>query len=431
MTYAPTIATGNGAQVDFSFTFPYLSQLHVKVTVNAVPTTAFTFFSASIIRFDTAPANGAEVAIFRETPTDDLSTVIQPGSALPVDGLNNNFLQSLYAGQEVAYSAANQSTAGLQAQITAANNNASAAVTTANAADAKASGLAGSIATANSNASAAVSAAGTATDTANDAQAAANAALSTGGGTMTGQIIFVSGQAGLSRPNIIHNDSFKINQRRYINGTPTTSYGQYTIDRWRVVVQGQSLSWSTTGGIRTLVVPPGGLEQVIEGNDAVAGTYVANWVGNTNIFIGGAQRFKGVPFTLPGGSEVTVELYGGTVSQLKLEYGDTPTPWVPRTRSDEFLQCARFYLRPAAINFNSNGSGDSSTQGFIYTFPTEMRAAPVPFWTAATAQGNLASFNIDSATKLTARIILFSVGAGNISADFDGINNYIDFDAEF
>jgi hypothetical protein len=57
---------------------------------------------------------------------------------LPVAGLNDNFNQGLYYAQETQYDAANQSTAGLQAQITVANDNAANAVVTANAADAAA-----------------------------------------------------------------------------------------------------------------------------------------------------------------------------------------------------------------------------------------------------------------------------------------------------
>ena len=136
--YSPATATGNGTQVDFTFTFPYLNQLHIKASINGVLTTAFTFFSASILRFSVAPAAGAQVRIFRETPATALSTVLQPGGPLPVAGLNDNFYQGLYYAQETQYDAANQSTAGLQAQITVANNNAANAVVTANAAAATA-----------------------------------------------------------------------------------------------------------------------------------------------------------------------------------------------------------------------------------------------------------------------------------------------------
>jgi hypothetical protein len=130
--YVPATATGNGVQVDFSFTFPYLNQLHVKASINGTLTTAFTFFSANVLRFTVAPSNGAEVRIFRETPADTLAAVLQPGGPIPVVGLNQNFLQSLYYNQETQYDAANQSTAGLQAQITDATNTANTALTVAN-----------------------------------------------------------------------------------------------------------------------------------------------------------------------------------------------------------------------------------------------------------------------------------------------------------
>jgi hypothetical protein len=129
--YAPATATGNGIQVDFPFTFPYINQLHIKASINGVLVPAFTFFSANVLRFSVAPALGAAVRIFRETPADTLTAVIQPGGPIPVVGLNQNFLQGLYYNQETQYDAANQSTAGLQAQITAATNTANNALTVA------------------------------------------------------------------------------------------------------------------------------------------------------------------------------------------------------------------------------------------------------------------------------------------------------------
>jgi hypothetical protein len=181
--YVPASATGNGTQVDFTFTFPYIFGAHVKAYLNGVQTTAFTFFSTNVLRFTVAPALGVNVLIVRETPGDALAAVIQPGGPLPIVGINNNFLQSLYYSQETQYDAANQSTAGLQAQVTAATNtantasaNAGAAVTTANAASATANGIAATANTANTNASNAVATANNANTTAAAAQTTANTA---------------------------------------------------------------------------------------------------------------------------------------------------------------------------------------------------------------------------------------------------------------
>jgi Phage T7 tail fibre protein len=107
MTYAPNTATGNGVTTDFAFDFPYLDEAHVKVTLDNSLTTAYTFFSTNVLRFTSAPGNGVAIKIFRETPNDELDTIIQTGSSIPVDGLNNNFYQSLYYSQETAYTATN------------------------------------------------------------------------------------------------------------------------------------------------------------------------------------------------------------------------------------------------------------------------------------------------------------------------------------
>lgn len=194
MTYAPATATGNGVNTDFSFTFPYLDPAHLTVTINSVPTTDYTFFTSQILRFTVAPANGAAVRIARTTPTDVLDTVIQPGSSIPVDGLNNNFYQSLYVAQETEFSASNQSTAGLQAQVDNAILTANSAVATAGVAEATASAaedtanaIAGTAATAAADAAAAVI-------TANAAAADIATALLKTGGTMTGLINFAAGQ---------------------------------------------------------------------------------------------------------------------------------------------------------------------------------------------------------------------------------------------
>jgi hypothetical protein len=127
--YVPATATGNGAQVDFTFTFPYLNQLHVKASINGALTTAFTFFSTNVLRFSVAPAAGASVRIFRETPADTLASVIQPGGPIPVAGLNQNFLQGLYYNQETADNVVNAA-AGLipDGTITNAKVNATAGI---------------------------------------------------------------------------------------------------------------------------------------------------------------------------------------------------------------------------------------------------------------------------------------------------------------
>ena len=184
--------TGDGSTTAYSFTFPYLETTDIKVSLNAVDTTAYTLSNATTITFTTAPASGAAIRIYRNTATDNLKATFYPGSAIRSSDLNNNFTQNLYVTQEAdfdvdtanttantakttadtAIATANTATTTANSATSTANTaatNASAAVTTANAASATAT-------TASTNASNAVTTANTASTNASAAVTTANAA---------------------------------------------------------------------------------------------------------------------------------------------------------------------------------------------------------------------------------------------------------------
>jgi hypothetical protein len=167
--------TGNGSNKLFSITFPYLDTSDINVYLNGTLqtiTTQYTFANATTVEFVTAPANGAVVLLDRSTDDSTLQATFFPGSSIKANDLNFNFDQVLYLAQETANSAANQSTAGLQTQITAATNTANAAVVTANTANATAN-------TANTTANGIAGTANTALTTANAAEATANGIAAT------------------------------------------------------------------------------------------------------------------------------------------------------------------------------------------------------------------------------------------------------------
>jgi hypothetical protein len=93
--------TGDGTTVLFSFSFPYLSEDDVKVSVNGTIVTNYIFSTASSIQFLAAPANGATIQIYRETDIEETAATIFPGSAIKAKDLSNNFSQTLYSVQEV------------------------------------------------------------------------------------------------------------------------------------------------------------------------------------------------------------------------------------------------------------------------------------------------------------------------------------------
>ena len=166
--------TGNGSATNYSFTFEYLKQSDVKVTLDTVATTAFTFANATTIAFTSAPASNVAIRIFRDTAIDLLSATFFPGSAIKAEDLNQNFTQSLYVTQESDADAAAATTTANTAKTTAdtALTNSAAAVTTANTASTTAN-------TASTNASAAVTTANAASTTATTASTDAASAVTT------------------------------------------------------------------------------------------------------------------------------------------------------------------------------------------------------------------------------------------------------------
>jgi hypothetical protein len=100
MAITQNIRTGNGSTVLFNFTFEYLETTDVYVEVNGVLTTAYTFANATTIQFNTAPANGAKIRIYRKTDTENPKATFFSGSAIRAQDLNNNATQSLYSVQE-------------------------------------------------------------------------------------------------------------------------------------------------------------------------------------------------------------------------------------------------------------------------------------------------------------------------------------------
>ena len=95
--------TTNSSTTDFSFTFPYIKQADVKVSLDKVEqaTTAYSFPNATTVRLGTAPATGTRVRVYRVTDDSDLTATFYPGSAIRSSDLNDNFTQNLYSTQEV------------------------------------------------------------------------------------------------------------------------------------------------------------------------------------------------------------------------------------------------------------------------------------------------------------------------------------------
>ena len=91
----------NNSTVAYPFTFPYLKASDIKVSLDAVATTAFTLANATTVQLNSVPPVGTKIKIFRETGIDSLSATFYAGSAIKSEDLNDNFTQNLYVTQEV------------------------------------------------------------------------------------------------------------------------------------------------------------------------------------------------------------------------------------------------------------------------------------------------------------------------------------------
>jgi hypothetical protein len=95
--------TGDGSRTSFEFSFEYIDETDVKVSLNGTvqPTTEYSFANAVTILFDTAPDSGVEVRIYRDTNVDELKSTFFAGSSIRAQDLNQNFEQNNFAVQEI------------------------------------------------------------------------------------------------------------------------------------------------------------------------------------------------------------------------------------------------------------------------------------------------------------------------------------------
>ena len=92
--------TANGSTNQFDITFSYIEQSHVKVYVNNVEDTNFTFVNSTRIQTNSTPTNGQVVKIDRVTPTSARLVDFADGSVLTESDLDKSANQNFFIAQE-------------------------------------------------------------------------------------------------------------------------------------------------------------------------------------------------------------------------------------------------------------------------------------------------------------------------------------------
>jgi hypothetical protein len=357
--------SGTGSSATFTVPFPYIARAHVSAKVNGT-VTPFTWDNGTTARFATPPASGAVIEIRRTTPRTTRLVDFQDASVLGESDLDLSAIQSLYISQE-ALDAAADAVAFAQGLEIASGNVPSPALADV-----------GRFLRANAPGSV-----GWSSEPATDADLAAevvnrNAAIAT---ETNNRINFVAARlnnlTAYAFPNLLDNSGFLVNQREYVSNTPAPSNLSFCLDRWKIVVAGQSVTWAETINGRLLTAPAGGVEQVIEGANVTGGTYSLWWGGSATATVNGVVVLQGASFSLTTGANVTVRFFGGSVGNARLVRGSESIAWERRPPGVDEIACSRYFQRHENIILYRPVAGGSFGGGVVsFPFPVTMRATP-------------------------------------------------------
>lgn len=256
----------------------------------------------------------------------------------------------------------------------------------------------------------------------------------------TGSVTAASAIAALGArgsQNLFINPRFRVNQRGYVSGTAAGA-GQYTLDRLKMSVAGQALSFAASGAGVRATFPAGGCDQVVLGENIRGGVYTLSWVGTAVAKVNGVVIANGgqTP-SMPAGANITINLSGGWAEDVMFQHGSVATPPDDRGYAAELFDCMYYgwSLRPAvsgqpicSVTFTYSAYAAIG----VLRFPRAMRSNPTASFLAGSpasltitggggggiACDNLLLSNIgnDSCTLTASISIAFAMGYGSILA---------------
>lgn len=212
--------------------------------------------------------------------------------------------------------------------------------------------------------------------------------------------------AGLGFRNVLINGDFRINQRSYSSGTNLAS-GSYGFDRWKSAFTNTSLAFTSNPQGQIITISSGGsIEQVVERQNILPGTYILSWEGTATgrVYNSGATppAFASSPIlvTLDGLANVEVEFTASgstkTLWKPQLELNYQVTPFEQRPIGIEDILCKRYYQ----VWSNSSNTNFMSIGTSLYSTPMSLSVPMRPLTNTSTtfvgvvyAQGTSYSLN--------------------------------------
>jgi len=181
--------------------------------------------------------------------------------------------------------------------------------------------------------------------------------------------------------NLLINAGFRVNQRVYVSGTATAAANEYTLDRWRVLVSGESITFPPLGADNTITAPAGGMGQKIESLNVKGGVYTVQWQGTAACKVNGIARKTGESFIIPADTLTDIVFYGGSVNKPQLEEGAIQTEFDYVLFSQDKVNCFRYFhsILGSAIDEVSISIGvvaNGNAARVVVDFPVAMRVSP-------------------------------------------------------
>lgn len=229
--------------------------------------------------------------------------------------------------------------------------------------------------------------------------------------------------ASVSFRNKLINPKGAINQRAYVSGMATVAANQYTLDRWRVVTSGQSLSFAASGNSYLITAPAGGVEQVIEGTNIEGGIYTLSWSGTATATVNGVAIANGGQTTsLTAGSNVTVKFINGTFMNPQFQAGPVTMPFEQRPTSFEIGLCKRYFEKTVGTAFITQGTPSLAYTTTPVYWEVEKRATPTVSTGTVLVGGNTWTVAADEPRVNMCRLLFqqSSAGGGNITVEVIG-----------